>query len=73
MQHPALTTPAPTASSVLLLGGTDTTRSPPIVYTQQVTLPLLRRTLGIQAFLSIYRRGFYPRVCCWNYVICMGC
>ncbi|MFC3957796.1 RNA 3'-terminal phosphate cyclase [Halovivax cerinus] len=40
-------------------GGTDVTWSPTLDYYRRVKLPLLRR-FGLQAALSVDRRGFYP-------------
>lgn len=41
-------------------GGTDVRAAPPMDYARAVLLPLLAR-MGVQAELSILRRGYYPR------------
>ena len=45
---------------VTLRGGTDVPLAPPMDYVRWVLLPLLAM-LGVQAELSIGRRGYYPR------------
>lgn len=45
--------------SLDLRGGTNTSFSPPIEHAQHVLLPLLRQ-FGVEAQLTIHRRGFYP-------------
>lgn len=42
-----------------VVGGTDVAWSPPVDYLRHVKLPLLRGH-GLQASLSVERRGFYP-------------
>jgi RNA 3'-phosphate cyclase len=43
-----------------LRGGTDLPAAPPVDYVRLVLLPLLAR-MGVQAELSVARRGYYPK------------
>ncbi|MGE5089912.1 MAG: RNA 3'-terminal phosphate cyclase [Candidatus Levyibacteriota bacterium] len=47
-------------AEVTLRGGTDIRAAPPVDYFIHVTLPLLAR-IGIDARLTIHRRGYFPR------------
>mmetsp|Transcript_12032 Transcript_12032/g.41761 ORF Transcript_12032/g.41761 Transcript_12032/m.41761 type:complete len:217 (-) Transcript_12032:2134-2784(-) len=49
------------AIHVVLRGGTNVAFSPPIDYTIHVALPLMRRLTGMEASVSLKRRGFFPR------------
>ena len=51
---------AETATTVTLLGGTDTKWCPPSLHMQRVFLPLLRKT-GVEVEMNIEKYGFYPR------------
>ncbi len=46
--------------SMVLIGGTDVRAAPPLDYLRYVFLPLLAHA-GVNATLSLRRRGYYPR------------
>jgi RNA 3'-terminal phosphate cyclase (ATP) len=39
----------------------DAFMAPPVSYMEQVLLPMLRRTIGIDAIMHLRRRGFFPK------------
>ncbi len=51
---------AETATTVTLLGGTDTKWCPPSLHMQHVFLPLLKKT-GVEVEMNIEKYGFYPK------------
>ena len=51
---------APSGVTLHITGGTDVRAAPPLDYLRFVLLPLLAR-LGVQAELTLRRRGYYPR------------
>eukprot|EP00887_Chlorella_sp_A99_P006731 scaffold3.g6731.t1 len=53
--------PGAGVSRLELRGGTDAAMAPPVGYMQHVLLPTLRARLGIQAEMSLVRRGFFPK------------
>ncbi|KAH7927727.1 RNA 3'-terminal phosphate cyclase, partial [Leucogyrophana mollusca] len=60
---PCLLFSAHTASpSVLTLrGGTNATQAPQIDYTQHIFLPFLQRHFGLDIFLGVKKRGYFPK------------
>ncbi|KAL1709944.1 RNA 3'-terminal phosphate cyclase domain-containing protein [Schizophyllum commune] len=51
----------PQPTKLTLLGGTNATQAPQADYAQHVLLPLCRREFGLDADLTIQRRGYYPK------------
>ena len=49
---------APHSTKVVLRGGTDVQKSPPIDYTKYILLPFLKKHFGIESTLEIRKRGF---------------
>ena len=49
-------------SVLSLKGGTDAAMAPPVSYTQQVLVPMLKRLLGVDMDVELKRRGFFPKV-----------
>ena len=49
-------------SVLSLQGGTDAAMAPPVSYTQQVLVPMLKRLLGVDVVVELKRRGFFPKV-----------
>ncbi|KAL1741171.1 RNA 3'-terminal phosphate cyclase domain-containing protein [Schizophyllum fasciatum] len=52
---------APTPSVLTLRGGTNAAQAPQADYARHVLLPFCRRAFGLDADLTIARRGYYPR------------
>ena len=48
----------PFSTNVLLRGGTDVQKSPPIDYTKHILLPFLKKLFGIECNIEIRKRGF---------------
>eukprot|EP00891_Asterochloris_glomerata_P008130 jgi/Astpho2/8130/Aster-x1483 len=48
-------------SVLSLKGGTDAAMAPPVSYTQQVLVPMLKRLLGVDIHVELKRRGFFPK------------
>ncbi|KAL1730111.1 RNA 3'-terminal phosphate cyclase domain-containing protein [Schizophyllum commune] len=51
----------PHSTKLTLLGGTNATQAPQADYAQHVLLPFCRRAFGLDADLTIQRRGYYPK------------
>lgn len=57
-------------SVLSLKGGTDAAMAPPVSYTQQVLVPMLKRLLGVDIHVELKRRGFFPKV---QLTACQSC
>ena len=53
-----------------LKGGTDADMAPPVNYTQQVLVPMLKQLLGVDIDVELKRRGFFPKV---QLTVCQTC
>ena len=63
MSAPRNNADAEAVQSVLdLKGGTDADMAPPVSYTQQVLVPMLKRLLDVEIDVELKRRGFFPKV-----------
>ncbi len=49
------------SSTLELKGGTDAAMAPPVDFLTSVLLPLLSRTICVDASATVARRGFYPK------------
>lgn len=52
---------SPSASYIVLKGGTNASFAPQMDYCQLVFQPLLQRLMGIKMRIKCHKRGFYPR------------
>ncbi|KAL1683481.1 RNA 3'-terminal phosphate cyclase domain-containing protein [Schizophyllum commune] len=51
----------PQPTKLTLLGGTNATQAPQADYAQHILLPFCRKFFGLDADLTIQRRGYYPK------------
>ncbi len=49
---------APHETKLVLRGGTDVQKSPPVDYTKYILLPFLKKHFGIECDLDVRKRGF---------------
>jgi RNA 3'-terminal phosphate cyclase (ATP) len=49
---------SPHSTKVVLRGGTDFQKSPPVDYTNHILLPFLKKHFGVESTLEIRKRGF---------------
>jgi len=55
---------------IVLRGGTDATRAPPVDYVRFILNPILKKCMGLDIDVIIRRRGFMPEGCGEVEVIC---